>query len=160
MLFIVRPGTNMLTPAALLALGTALCYSLYQILTRKVSEDEDPKTTLFYSAIVGCLGLTVVMPFFWVTPRLIHIPLCLLLGTMGAVGHFLLIKGLEIERASTLSPFGYTQLLWVTLLGYLVFNLLPDHNAVIGMAVIVGSGLYVAWGHRAKRNEEPDSAIE
>ncbi len=159
-LFIIRPGSNMVSPAALLALGTALCYSLYQIMTRKVSEDEDPMTTLFYSAIVGCIGLTAVMPFLWVTPRLIHIPLCMLLGTMGAVGHFLLIKGLEIERASTLSPFGYTQLLWVTLLGYLVFNQLPDQHAVIGMAVIVGSGLYVAWGHRAKRNEEPDSAIE
>ncbi|MEP6610172.1 MAG: DMT family transporter, partial [Burkholderiaceae bacterium] len=86
-LFIIRPGSNMLSPAVLLALGTALCYSLYQIMTRKVSEDQDPMTTLFYSAIVGCVGLTVVMPFFWVTPRLMHVPLCLLLGTMGAVGH-------------------------------------------------------------------------
>jgi drug/metabolite transporter (DMT)-like permease len=72
----------------------------------------------------------------------------------------LLIKTLEIERASALSPFGYTQLMWVTILGFFVFGQLPDRHAVIGMAVIVGSGLYVAWGHGAKRNEEPDSAIE
>jgi hypothetical protein len=47
----------------------------------------------------------------------------------------------------------------VNLLGFLVFGQLPDHHAVIGMAIIVGSGLNVAWGHRARKNEEPDSAI-
>ncbi len=159
-LFIIRPGSHMLSWAAFLALGTALCYSLYQIMTRKFSEDEDPIVTLFFSAIVGCVVLSVVVPFMWVTPALAHVPLFLYLGTAGMVGHFLLIKALELERASVLSPFGYTQLIWVTFFGYLVFGQWPDRHAFIGMAVIVGSGLYVAWGHRAKRNEEPDSAIE
>ena len=159
-LFIIRPGSHMLSWAAFLALGTALCYSLYQIMTRKFSEDEDPIVTLFFSAIVGCVVLSVVVPFMWVTPALVHVPLFLYLGTAGMVGHFLLIKALELERASVLSPFGYTQLIWVTFFGYLVFGQWPDRHAFIGMAVIVGSGLYVAWGHRAKRNEEPDSAIE
>ena len=159
-LFIIRPGSHMLSWAAFLALGTALCYSLYQIMTRKFSEDEDPIVTLFFSAIVGCVVLSVVVPFMWVTPALVHMPLFLYLGTAGMVGHFLLIKALELERASVLSPFGYTQLIWVTFFGYLVFGQWPDRHAFIGMAVIVGSGLYVAWGHRAKRNEEPDSAIE
>jgi len=159
-LFIVRPGSAMLTWASALALGTAFCYSLYQIMTRRISEDEDPITTLFYTALVGVVVMSAIMPFLWVTPSLKHLPLMLLLGTMGACGHFLLIKALELERASALSPLGYTQLLWVTLLGYLVFGDLPDQHAVIGMGIIVGSGLYVAWGHRARRREEPDSAIE
>ena len=159
-LFIIRPGSHMLSWAAFLALGTALCYSLYQIMTRRISEDEDPITTLFYTALVGFLVMSAIMPFLWVTPSLKHLPLMLLLGTMGACGHFLLIKALELERASALSPLGYTQLLWVTLLGYLVFGDLPDQHAVIGMGIIVGSGLYVAWGHRARHLEEPDSAIE
>jgi len=130
--------------ASLLALGTALCYSLYQIMTRQFSEDEDPLATLFYTAIVGCVALSLVMPLLWVSPSGAHLGLFLLLGTAGAVGHFLLIKALEIERASALSPFGYRQLLWVTLLGFLVFGQLPDRHAVVGMAIIVGSGLYVA----------------
>ncbi len=129
-------------------------------MTRKFSDDEDPIVTLFFSAIVGCVVLALVMPFVWVTPALVHVPLFFFLGTAGMVGHFLLIKALELERASVLSPFGYTQLIWVTLFGYLIFGQWPDSHAFIGMAVIVGSGLYVAWGHRARRNEEPDSAIE
>jgi drug/metabolite transporter (DMT)-like permease len=104
--------------------------------------------------------MSLGVPAFWVTPTLAHAALFLLLGAMGAFGHFLLIKALELEHASALSPFGYMQLLWVTLLGYLLFGDLPDQHAVTGMAIIVGSGLYVALGHRARRREELDSAIE
>jgi drug/metabolite transporter (DMT)-like permease len=129
-------------------------------MTRQFSEDETPIATLFYSAIVGCVVLSLVVPWVWVQPSGAHLGLFLLVGSAGAAGHFMLIKALEIERASVLSPIGYTQLLWVTLLGFMVFGQLPDRHAVIGMAIIVASGLYVAWGHRAKRNEEPDSAIE
>jgi len=102
----------------------------------------------------------VVVPWVWVQPSGAHLGLFLLIGSAGAAGHFMLIKALEIERASVLSPIGYTQLLWVTLLGFIVFAQLRDRHAVIGMAIIVASGLYMAWGHRAGRNEEPDSAIE
>jgi len=159
-LFIVRPGSHMVSWAASLALGNALCYSLYQIMTRRFSEDENPLTTLFYSAVVGCVVLSFMAPWIWVWPSAAHIGFFALIGVAGAVGHFMLIKALEIERASVLSPLGYTQLIWVTLLGFLIFSQLPDAHAVIGMVIIVGSGLYVAWGHRARRNEEPDSAIE
>jgi drug/metabolite transporter (DMT)-like permease len=159
-LFIVRPGSAMLSWASALALGTALCYSLYQVMTRSLSDEEAPLTTLFYTALVGFLVMSLAVPAFWITPTLRHAMLFLLLGATGAVGHFLLIKALELERASALSPFGYMQLIWVTLLGYLIFGDLPDEHAVAGMMIIVGSGLYVAWGHRARRQEEPDSAIE
>jgi drug/metabolite transporter (DMT)-like permease len=159
-LFIVRPGSAMLSWATGLALGTALCYSLYQIMTRSFSEDENPVTTLFYTALVGCTIMTLISPFFWSAPAWRHVPLFILLGSMGALGHYALINALELERASALSPFGYTQLIWVMILGYLVFGDLPDAHAVAGMAIIVSSGLYVALGHRAKRQEEPSSAIE
>jgi drug/metabolite transporter (DMT)-like permease len=159
-LFIVRPGSSMLSPAATLALGSALCYSLYQIMTRRLSDDENPIVTLFYTALVGFVATSLVAPLIARPVALPHLPLFLLLGSMGVLGHYLLIRALELERASTLSPIGYLQLLWVTLLGFVVFGDLPDAHAVLGMAIIVGSGLYVAWGHRYRRQEEPESAME
>lgn len=159
-LFIVRPGSAMLNPAVFLALGSAFCYSLYQILTRRISGDDGPITALFYTAFVGFVFMSFVLPHVWKTPQLIHLPVFLLLGAAGMSGHFLLIKALEIERASALSPFGYTQLLWISLAGFLVFGDVPDGHSLVGMAVIVGSGLYVAWGHRYVKDEEPESAIE
>lgn len=159
-LFIVRPGSAMLQWPALFAIGSASCYSVYQIMTRKFSASENPLTTLFYTAVVGCVLLTPIAPFFWKTPELRHVPLFLLLGAAGGFGHFMLIKALELENASFLSPLGYTQLLWVMMFGFVVFGDFPDAVAVVGMAVIVVSGLYVALGHRPKPKEEPDTAIE
>ncbi len=160
-LFIVRPGSAMLNPAVLLALGSASCYSLYQILTRKIGGGDDQRTSLFYTALVGFMIMTFMLPYVWKQPRWQDAPLFLLLGTAGMSGHYLLIKALELERASALSPFGYSQLLWIGLAGWLVFGDFPDGHSLIGMAIIVASGLYVAWGHKVIwRDEEPDSAIE
>jgi drug/metabolite transporter (DMT)-like permease len=159
-LFIVRPGSAMLSPPAALALGSALCYSLYQIMTRRLSDDEDPLVTLFYTALVGFIAMSLFAPLISRPVTLPHLLLFLLLGSLGALGHYLLIRALELERASTLSPIGYLQLLWVTLLGFVVFGDLPDLQAVLGMLIIVGSGLYVAWGHRYRKREEPESAME
>jgi len=158
--FIVRPGSAMLQWPALFALGSASCYSVYQIMTRKFSESENPMTTLFYTAAVGCVLMSTIVPFFWKTPELSDIPLMVLLGVAGGFGHYMLIKAMELENASFLSPLGYVQLLWVVLFGFIFFGDFPDTQAFIGMAIIVGSGLYVALGHRAKPREEPDTAIE
>jgi len=159
-LFIVRPGSAMIQWPALLAVGSALCYSAYQIMTRKFSETENPFTTLFYTAAVGCVLMSFVVPLFWKTPDMRHVPLLILLGLVAGFGHFMLIKALELENASFLSPLGYIQLLWVILFGFLAFGDLPDLYSVIGMFIIVGSGLYVALGHRFKPREEPETAIE
>ena len=159
-LFIVRPGSAMLQWPALLAVGAAFCYSLYQIMTRKFSETENVFTTLFYTALVGCVLMSLVVPLFWKTPDIRHVPFLILLGLVAGFGHYMLIKALELENASFLSPLGYIQLLWVILFGFLAFGDLPDAYSLIGMAIVVGSGLYVALGHRFKPREEPETAIE
>lgn len=159
-LFIVRPGTAMLNPAVMLALGSALCYSLYQIMTRKISGGDPPIVTLFYTALVGGIFMTFMLPHVWKTPSPEHLPLFLVLGAAGMSGHYLLIKALEIERASALSPFGYSQLLWIAVSGFIVFGDFPDTHSLIGMGIIVATGLYVAWGHKYVEDEEPESAIE
>jgi drug/metabolite transporter (DMT)-like permease len=158
--FIVRPGSDMLQWQAVLSLGAALCYSLYQIMTRSFSEREDSFATLFFSALVGCSVLTLLPPMYWQTPEPRHIPFLVFLGVAGAAGHFMLIKAMELENASFLSPLGYAQLVWVTLFGFLVFDDFPDDRAFIGMAIIVASGLYVALGHRFKAREVPETALE
>jgi len=109
---------------------------------------------------VHALLMSFVVPFLWLRPSSAQLGLFLLLGTAEAVGHFLLIRRWRFERASALSPFGHGPLLWVTLLGFLVFGQLPDRHVVIVMAIIVGSGLHVVWGDRARKNEKPETAIE
>jgi len=134
---------------ALLPLAMALVNALYQILTRKVAGVEPALTSLFYGSLVGAVMFTPVLPFAWLTPHdPWHWALLVALGLLATVGHFILIRAFECAPASLLAPFVYTQLLWTILVGFLVFGDLPDRWSLVGMAIIVASGLYLASRQR------------
>jgi len=144
-LIIVRPGSELFTPYALLPLGMAVCNALYQILTRKVAGLEPPLTSLVWGAIVGAVLLSVIAPFVWVSPQAVsHGALIVVIGILASVGHFLLIKAYDHANASLLAPYTYSALVWAVLLGWLVFGDFPDGWTLAGMGVIVLSGLYLA----------------
>lgn len=148
-LLIVRPGSDVFTLYALLPVAMAICNALYQILTRKVAGQEHPLTSLVWGAIVGAVLLSAVAPYYWVTPtQAWHWVLLGIIGLLASIGHYLLIKAYDYANATLLAPFNYTVMLWAVLLGYLVFGHLPDGWSVMGMAVIVASGLYVAARQR------------
>lgn len=153
MLIILRPGLGVMHPMALVALLCACMWSFYQVLTRIVSRTDPPLTTLFYTALIGALGLTVIGPFYWRTPDLEGWALFALVAVLGASGHFLLIKALQLAPASLLQPFAYTVLVWATLVGFTVFGNLPDLVTVLGTLIIVASGLYTFARERIRRTQ-------
>ena len=148
-LVIVRPGAAVFTPYALLPVGMALCNALYQILTRKVAGVEHPLTSLVWGAIVGAVLLSFTLPFAWVTPTdPAHWALLGVIGVLASVGHFVLIRAYDYASATGLAPFFYTQLVWVMLLGWLVFGDFPDGWSLLGMGIIVASGIYLVGRQR------------
>jgi drug/metabolite transporter (DMT)-like permease len=151
MLVILRPGFGVVHPMALVALLCAGMWSLYQILTRIVSRTDAPLTTLFYTALIGALALTVVGPFYWRAPDAQGWALFALVAVLGASGHYLLIKALQLAPASLLQPFAYTVLVWATVVGFTVFGTVPDLLTVLGAAIIVASGLYTFARERRLR---------
>jgi len=147
-LIIVRPGATVFTPYALLPVGMALCNALYQILTRRVAGIEHPLTSLAWGAIVGAVLLSFALPFAWVTPTDPgHWVLLGIIGVLASVGHFTLIRAYDYANATGLAPFFYTQLIWVMLLGWLVFGDFPDGWSLLGTGIIVASGIYLI-GHQ------------
>jgi len=144
-LVIVRPGSALFTPYALLPLGMALANALYQILTRKLAGLEHPLTSLSWGALVGAVLMSAVAPFVWTSPEApSHAVLIVVIGVLASLGHWLLIKAYEHAGATLLVPFTYTALLWAMLSGWLVFGDFPDGWSLAGMGVIVLSGLYLA----------------
>ena len=143
MLIILRPGFGVMHPMALVALLCAGMWSLHQVLTRVVSRTDPPLTTLFYTALIGAITLTVIGPFCWRSPDAQGWALFALVAILGASGHYLLIKALQLAPASLLQPFAYTVLVWATLVGFTVFGNLPDLWTVLGALIIVASGLYI-----------------
>lgn len=142
-LLIVRPGGNMFHPVALLALGAAFSFSVYQIITRKLNHTDKSSITNFISGLICVVVTSLLLPFFWKTPTPYFALLMVLLGISAVVSHLLMTKAYQHAKPSTLAPFSYTQLLFAGLIGYVFFNQLPDLMGLLGMLVIVTGGLLI-----------------
>ena len=148
-LLIVRPGFQGMHPAAGLSFAATICYGLYAVTTRIASRFDSNQTSLFYNNAVGAALMLPVIPFVWQRPATWLIALILLgTGVLGSLGHYFLIAGHRFAPASVLAPFVYTQLIWVVILGYVVFNHVPTLWTMAGAALVVGSGLYMLWRER------------
>lgn len=149
-LLIARPGFGGMHPAALISLAATICYGFYAVITRIVSRVDSNQTSLFYANCIGALVMLPVIPFVWQAPSNWAIALLMMAtGVLGSLGHFFLIAGHRLAPASVLSPFVYTQLIWVVILGYLVFDHVPTGWTMAGAAMVIASGLYLL--HRERR---------
>jgi len=159
-LIILRPGSSAFHPAAFFPIVSALAWAATLIMTRMMSGKEHAITIMTYSSIAGVAILSVLAPFAWVTPSWQAIAFGILIGVFSTAGQWIVVLAFRYADASVLAPFSYTQLLWVSILGFLIFGELPDVWTIIGAAFIVGSGLYTAHRERVRRSQLLDAAGE
>lgn len=144
-LVIVRPGGSVWHWSASMALMGAVCFACFQLITRRLARQDHHHTTLLYTSIGGTFWASLIVPFFWTTPTTSQLAMFLVIGAMGAGAHFFMIHAFSRAEASFLAPFNYTKLIWVAILGYLVFDDLPGLDTLIGSAIIAAAGLYVLY---------------
>lgn len=143
-LVIARPGFDVIHPAVLLVFGTAFCYGLYQVLTRKVAPYDSSETSIIYTALVGFIVTSFVVPFDYIMPKnWVDFLVFFAPGFFGGLGHFCLVKAYENGPASAISPFNYTQLVGSVSLSVIIFSEFPDFWTWVGCGIIVASGLYL-----------------
>jgi drug/metabolite transporter (DMT)-like permease len=152
-LIILRPGSSAFHPAAVFPLVSALAWALTLIMTRMLSGKERAITTMTYSSISGLFILSALVPLVWVAPTWHDVLFGLLIGVASTAGQWIVVLAFRYADASVLAPFSYTQLLWVSSLGFLVFGEVPDVWTVTGAAFIVASGLYTAHRERVRRSQ-------
>lgn len=152
-LIILRPGTGAFQPAAFFPLVSALAWACTLIMTRMMSGTERAITTMTYSSIAGLLILSALVPFVWVTPTWHDIMFGIFIGVASTAGQWIVVLAFRYADASVLAPFSYTQLVWVSFLGFLIFGEVPDVYTVTGAAFIVASGLYTAHRERVRRSQ-------
>lgn len=149
-MLIIRPGFGMIHWAYLLPLGSAVCFALYQIVTRMLTRSDGSVTTFVYSVSVG-LAVTSVAIFFpgqWRHPDLQGWLLMIMVGAVGGLSHYVLIRALTLAPAALLAPFVYLQLVWAAIVGYLWFGDVPGWSTLAGTAALAASGLYVMYRER------------
>jgi drug/metabolite transporter (DMT)-like permease len=106
-----------------------------------------------YSSIAGVVILSALVPFVWVAPSWHDIMFGILIGVASTVGQWIVVLAFRYADASVLAPFSYTQLVWVSFLGFLVFGEVPDAWTIVGAVFIVGSGLFTAHRERVRRSQ-------
>ena len=148
-LIIIRPGSGVFTIYALLPLGAAIFYSTYSLVTRFVGADESPWTSLFYSAIFGTICYSIYIVFHWNPMSNNALLLTIIIGLFGTAGHICLIRALTLGEASLVAPFIYTNLLFTTIWGLVLFGNFPDFWTICGALIIVAAGVYVWARDRA-----------
>lgn len=144
-LVIVRPGLGVVHWAALLPLCMAAVFALFQIATRILSSTETPTSTLFYSALIGTAGTSLIGPFVWSEPSAFDFGLMVLIGAIGGFSHYLLILAYDRAPASLLAPFIYVQIVTSTIVGYFFFGDLPDGYTIAGALLVAAAGSYIFY---------------
>jgi drug/metabolite transporter (DMT)-like permease len=158
-LIIIRPGLDGFHPAMLFSLGAMFSYSIYVLLTRRLAGVESAESMILLPAILATVLMAPPGLIQWIAvPDLLHWSLLLASGMFGALGHWVFIKAHEAAPAPVLAPFIYSQLIWMTGLGYIVFGDIPDRATMIGAMVIVGSGLYLFYRERQAARAEHRAA--
>ena len=150
-LIILRPGSSAFHPAAFFPIVSALAWACTLIMTRMMSGKERAITTMTYSSIAGVCILSALVPFVWVAPSWHDILFGIFIGVASTAGQWIVVLAFRYADASVLAPFSYTQLLWVSILGFVIFGEMPDIWTVIGAVFIVASGLYTAHRERVRR---------
>ena len=158
-LVIVRPGSEAFQPAALLSLGCAAFLALFSILTRKLAGVDTAQTQQFYAGATPIVLLLPVAFNDWVWPSMpVSWVAFFIMGAAGLAGHFLNSVAHRFATPATLAPFSYLSLIYLALASWLIFNQPPDQWFILGVIIIVLSGLYI-W-RRERRLAKAGTAVE
>lgn len=141
-LLVVRPGGQVFSWALLFPVLMVTSYGWFQVLTSRLSGEESPYTTHFYTGLVGAVVMGPIVVISWDSSALLsYWPWFVVVGFLGTFGHLMLIRAYERASAPVLAPYMYAQIAFATLAGWLVFQHVPDALAWLGIAVIAASGV-------------------
>lgn len=143
-LIMVRPEPGHLNVLGVsLALGGAMGAAGAMVAIRQIAATERGATIVFYFTLAGTLLGLAGSVFHWVTPDPATLALLVLGGLIGGVGQLLLTEALRVAPVGVVAPFDYSQLIWATAIGFLVWGELPRPATVAGAVVVAASGVYI-----------------
>ena len=142
-LIVIRPGFVELNLASIAALGTGVLYGFYLIITRKLHDSDNPLLTLLLTGIVGAVLGSLIMPTVWVSPTITEWYMMFAIGFFASLGHLFIILSLRYADASKLAPFGYFEIVTSIIISYYFFNHFPDSWTLLGLFIIISSGIYI-----------------
>ncbi|WP_430420831.1 DMT family transporter [Phenylobacterium sp.] len=136
------PG-EMNVPGVTLGILSALGAAGAMVAIRQISDTEKGPTIVFYFTLGGVVLGAVGSMFHWVTPDPMTLALLIVAGLIGGVGQLFLTEALRQAPIGVIAPFDYTQLIWATGLGLVIWGELPHPLTLVGAVIVAGSGVYI-----------------
>ncbi len=149
-LIIARPWDATFSAGVALGLLLATFFAFYQLMTRKLAADGEPRAMLLQIAVIGFVLTTVALPFDWTPIDLEGWAWLIASGLFHAMSHYGILRAFTLAPASTLAPFIYVQIVGAIALGYILFGDLPDWTTIGGTAIVIASGIYIVNRERIR----------
>ena len=141
-IFSLGPSMKIFSIDLIFPIVPPICWALYQFFTKVVSTDNEPFASIFYTSILGVIIFSIFISFNWVPlEKNIYWLYLVLLGTAGFVSHSLIIYAIQLSNLSFVTNFKYSQLVWSTIVNFLIFGVPFDYNKIIGVIGIIIFGL-------------------
>jgi drug/metabolite transporter (DMT)-like permease len=141
-IFSLGPSMKVLSPELIFPLVPPLCWALYQFFTKLISGNNDPFASIFYTAITGTIIFTIYVSLNWVPlEKNSYWLLLILLGLAGFISHFMLIYAIQLSNLSFVTNFQYSQLVWSTVINFIIFGVPIDVNKIYGVIGIIIFGI-------------------
>ena len=141
-IFSLGPSMKVLSPELIFPLVPPICWALYQFFTKLISGNNDPFASIFYTAITGAIIFTIYVSLNWIPlEKNSYWLLLVLLGLAGFISHFMLIYAIQLSNLSFVTNFQYSQLVWSTVINFIIFGVPIDINKIYGVFGIIIFGI-------------------
>ncbi len=140
--FALGPSMKIFTPQLIIPLLIPVFWAFYQYLTKIISANREPFVAVFYSGIVGSVIFSLYTYINWVplNSNLIWFQL-ILLGTFGFIAHLVLVYAIQLSNLSFVANFQYSQLIWSSLVSFIIFGVPIELSRLFGIAAIIIFGI-------------------
>ena len=143
-LIILRPTMDGDRTGYFIALGAGIFLAAYYIANRKLANEAPILASTFYTSFLGAIILSPLLLIFWNAPGIRDFWILFGFTTLATLGQIFIIGAFSFAAANIIAPFVYTQIIWATMIGYLLFDAFPDKWGWVGIAIVIAAGVYIA----------------
>ncbi len=154
-LVILRPGMEAVQPAALAAIGAAVCAAGVIVLIKKLAATENATAVLFYASLFSLIATAPGAAVVWQSPPMWDVAVVSAVALCAIGSQYFNFRAMRIAEASAVIPFDYFRLPFAGLLGFALFGEVPDVYTVVGAVFIIGATLDISLHARRKSAPTP-----
>ncbi len=143
-LVILRPTMEGDRTGYFIALVSGVFLAAFYMANRKLANTTPILASTFYTSFIGIILLLPLLSFYWVTPKVDDVTLLLGFTSLATLGQIFMVASFSFAAANVIAPFVYTQIIWATTVGYILFDTVPDQWSWTGIAIVAMAGVYIA----------------